>query len=217
MLICKCASRCEARLRVTGYTAYPSARVKMPTRAVSSQYLFFAAMWYDSDNSQHNIPQGIDPSRNRKCKSTRTLPWHGRFSLTAFPPSTIVTTSEMALRIDGRLRGVRWFLIARCRLLVPKYDMRCICVRGSLLMDWGDATSEMLSRIAKMYATLGGTVHGCCTKYCTRGMTQLSPEILAIRTSPATDRYLMLSIMFYATGTIPQMWRFFWSKRDRGL
>lgn len=84
----------------------------------------------------------------------------------------------MALRIDGRLRSVRWFLIARCRLLVPKYDMRCTCVR-SLLMDWGDATSEMLSRIAKMrYATLQST-----------GMTQLSPEILAIRTSPATECY----------------------------
>lgn len=46
-------------------------------------------------------------------------------------------------------------------------------------MDWGDATSEMLSRIAKMrYATLQST-----------GMTQLSPEILAIRTSPATECY----------------------------
>lgn len=80
----------------------------------------------------------------------------------------------MALRIDGRLRSVRWFLIARCRLLVPKYDMQCTCVR-SLLMDWGDATSEMLSRVAKMYATVQST-----------GMTQLSPEIC---TSPATECY----------------------------
>lgn len=64
----------------------------------------------------------------------------------------------MALRIDGRLRSVRWLLIARCRLLVPKYDMRCTCVR-SLLMDWGDATSEMLSRVAKMYLC-NTAVHG---------------------------------------------------------
>lgn len=46
-------------------------------------------------------------------------------------------------------------------------------------MDWGDATSEMLSRIAKMYLC-NTAVHG---------NDALSPEILAIRTSPATECY----------------------------